>query len=449
MKTTQTNPVGTSMFRVRCWMFNVAVFATAASALAEVHYVDLNSTTATPPYTNWTTAATNIQDAVDAAVAGEEVVVASGLYYGSVRVNKPLNVRSVNGSRFTTIYGGRPCAYLANDATLSGFALRNGVGASNGCGVWCESLTAVVSNCVVFGNTASETGGGAYGGTLNNCLLSNNSAGRNGGGAAYCTLNNCVLAGNSATYRLGSCQSCPPPNSGDYGDGGGAYNCTLVNCTLTGNSANNFYNFTAIYPTDYGFYGDGGGAAYCTLLNCILDSNVARNTSGYPEPSRYFGDYGRGGGAYSSWLLNCVVFSNGENLFACPGSYVWVTDPLFVDANLRLQPNSPCINAGDNSSATGATDLDGNPRISGGVVDIGAYEFQWPQLTIAPSGPNVVLTWPTNNAGYDYTGFTLRSTTNLGTPVWTTNSPAPTVIAGQNTVTNPITGAQRFYRLVQ
>ena len=39
------------------------------SALAGVHYVDVNSTNATPPYTNWTTAATNIQAAVDAAVA--------------------------------------------------------------------------------------------------------------------------------------------------------------------------------------------------------------------------------------------------------------------------------------------------------------------------------------------------------------------------------------------
>jgi hypothetical protein len=62
--------------------------------------------------------------------------------------------------------------------------------------------------------------------------------------------------------------------------------------------------------------------------------------------------------------------------------------PLFVDTNgwtnLRLQPNSPCINAGNNSYVTNATDLDGNPRISGGTVDIGAYEFQWPQLAIAP-----------------------------------------------------------------
>jgi hypothetical protein len=70
-----------------------------------------------------------------------------------------------------------------------------------------------------------------------------------------------------------------------------------------------------------------------------------------------------------------------------------------------------------------------------------------PQLTISLSGVppiGIVLTWPTNAVG-----FTLQSTTNLLSPAsWVTNSPAPVVIAGQNTVTNPINGPQQFFRLI-
>jgi uncharacterized repeat protein (TIGR03803 family) len=66
-----------------------------------------------------------------------------------------------------------------------------------------------------------------------------------------------------------------------------------------------------------------------------------------------------------------------------------------------------------------------------------------PQLMITPSGDNVVLTWPTNA-----TGFILEFATNLVSPtVWNTNSTAPVIINGQNTVTNPITGALQFFRL--
>lgn len=56
-------------------------------------------------------------------------------------------------------------------------------------------------------------------------------------------------------------------------------------------------------------------------------------------------------------------------------------DSHFVNpaaTNYRLQADSPAINAGDNASvpADVVTDMDGNPRVVGGTVDMGAYEFR-------------------------------------------------------------------------
>jgi len=65
-----------------------------------------------------------------------------------------------------------------------------------------------------------------------------------------------------------------------------------------------------------------------------------------------------------------------------------------------------------------------------------------PQLTITPALGNVILTWSTNS-----TGFTLQSSTNFASPHWTTNLPAPVIVNGLNTVTNPISSTQQFFRL--
>src|SRR5712671_2888126 len=130
MKTNQMKN-GTSMFSVRCSMLNLALAVlpfSSGSALAGVRYVDVNSTNATPPYTNWATATTNIQAAVDAAVAGDEIVVTNGTYR-PVYVDQPLCVRSVNGPQSTEINGyiGRGsrdrCVFLRSGASLSGFSL--------------------------------------------------------------------------------------------------------------------------------------------------------------------------------------------------------------------------------------------------------------------------------------------------------------------------------------
>jgi uncharacterized repeat protein (TIGR03803 family) len=69
---------------------------------------------------------------------------------------------------------------------------------------------------------------------------------------------------------------------------------------------------------------------------------------------------------------------------------------------------------------------------------------QPPQLTITPSGPNVLLTWPASG------NFFLQSASNLvSEPVWTKVFTAPIVLNGQNTVTNPISAGPQFFRLSQ
>ena len=77
------------------------------------------------------------------------------------------------------------------------------------------------------------------------------------------------------------------------------------------------------------------------------------------------------------------------------GPGILTSDPQFVmpitatvapttTGNYRLQANSPAINAGDNSAVKVTTDLDGNPRISGGIVDLGAYEVQYHHIYLLP-----------------------------------------------------------------
>ncbi len=433
----------------------VLLAALALNAGAGTLYVDLNSTHPQSPYDDWSRAATNIQDAVDAAAVGDEVVVTNGVYatggrivYGSmsnrVAVTKAITLRSVNGPGVTSIVGCKTssalavrCLYLTNGASVMGFTLTNGAAKAtgdydreqSGGGVWCElDSSGCVSNCVLGGNTAYRGGGsfqaallnctlsnnsarygaGAYVGILSNCMLQANVAGVWGGGARLCTLYNCTLLENSTT---------------EYSSGGaGAQGSTLVKCTLSGNTAtglncsgggasySTLLNCSLVYNSATAANGSGGGAYGGTLTNCILIANQAGQGGGAYDATldncTLCGNSATnaGGGVHSGVLANCIVYynaaeirganyENGTNLSCCctlplPTSGVgsFTNEPLFVGAaigNFRLQPNSPCINAGNNGFALPGTDFDGNPRISGGTVDLGAYEFQNPASTIS------------------------------------------------------------------
>lgn len=345
---------------------------------AAVFYVDVNSTNPVPPFTNWSTAALVIQDAVDVAGRGSTVLVNDGVYAtGGWRLGAPdvtnrvsitngLTVRSVNGPAATFIQGYQVsafsnlnqairCAFLGSNATLSGFTLTNGSAGSgnyvNGGGAMCpRGPSAVLTNCVLIGNYAAGGGGGVAGGTLVNCVLRGN-LGQGGGGAIDSTLINCTITNNSAGWA------------------GATLGCTATNCLLANNHATNY----------------GGGSGFSTLVNCTVVANSLQ--PGYA---------GNGGGSYHDTLYNSILYGNtgpnGSNYYSSSlawsctappiaGAGNFTNAPLFINpgaGDFHAQSNSPCLNAGRNAYATTATDLDGNPRISGGTVDVGAYEFQGP-----------------------------------------------------------------------
>lgn len=364
--------------------------------LAFARYVNVNNPSPAAPYLTWVTAATVIQDAINVAGIGDEILVTNGVYQsGSVStgqpnyarhriaLNKALTVLSVNGPAFTTIVGmafpnpssGIRCAYLTNGSTLAGFTLTGGetdlgdISGLNqrGAGVLCQSVNCVVSNCVISGNVAGRYGGGAYSGTLINCVLVNNTVRDiqgarlgDGGGAYGSNLRDCIVANNSARYS-----------------GGGVHSGTATNCLIRGNSA--------VW---------GGGAA-STLVNCTIVGNTSVDDGG-------LGGAGGGGTAGGTAVNSIVMFNNGgygapnywrgEFSYCCaspqPGGVGNISfDPLFVDrtnGNYRLQAGSPCINVGTNAPGL-SVDLDGLPRVVDGVVDMGAFESQ--QLPWAVSGP--------------------------------------------------------------
>ena len=67
-----------------------------------------------------------------------------------------------------------------------------------------------------------------------------------------------------------------------------------------------------------------------------------------------------------------------------------------------------------------------------------------PQLTITPSGNQIIISWSTNNA----VGLSLKAITSFGTgATWNAVNPLPVLVGNQWVVTNSIIGASRYFRL--
>ena len=187
------------------------------------------------------------------------------------------------------------------------------------------------------------------------------------------------------------------------------------------------YNFTAI--NDSGINGDGANPHDALILSGnTLYGTTEQGGSG-------------GNGAVFAVNTNGTDFTTLHVFTANPG-----TNGIF-----GFGTNS------DGAGPLGGVVSSGNTlygtAFGGGIYGNGtvfSLSFPPPQLTITASDTNAILTWPTNDAGFSYSGYTLQSTTNLVSPaVWAPVVPGPVVVNGQLTVTNPLSGAQQFYRLTQ
>lgn len=171
---------------------------------------------------------------------------------------------------------------------------------------------------------------------------------------------------------------------------------------------------------------DYAGDASGTVTLTGLAAGQAYNLYVYTASDTNAGPAGRTG--------TFTVGSNSQN-------YTWNGTATNLISGVDYLEFSGVTGAGgtltmDFGNSTAETDLDGF-QLQLIVVPV--------QMTITASGNNIILSWPASA-----TASTLEFATNLVSPtVWNTNLPAPIVIGGQNVVTNPVTSAQMFFRLLQ
>ena len=304
--------------------FNESNPAGVSPAAVTVHvaqsqqFVATNSSNPLPPFTSWATAATNIQDAVNYAKPGGTITVTNGVYTNGAWI-VPFGFEESNYARVS-----------ASDFPLN-IRSVNGPSVTVIRGIQANAPLGVPFRCVYLSADSTLAGftltnGGTLKATGSTDLISS-------GGGVLCysasdVVSNCVIAGNVALFGAGAA----------YG--------TLIDCTIVNNTAAT----------------NGGGTYFGSLLNSIvLYNNFVTGTG-----SNYY---------FSSNTFYCCSLP----LASGPGNITNL--PLFINlvgGDYHLQSNSPCVNAGNNLYAPAGPDYDGNPRIAGGTVDIGAYEFQSP-----------------------------------------------------------------------
>ena len=285
------------------------------------------------------------------------------------------NTTTLNGGGVHTVVTSPEDA--GSDTIVDGFTITNGLGQYAG-GVDCTNSSPTIANNTITENQAWAEGG--FGGgiycsnstamILNNTIISNSAP---EGGGVYCTLCPGISLVNNLMYD----------NSATMGDGGAIY----LDASWGVIAGNTVVKNTA---------GSGAFAisAYCGVFGTT--TIIANNIIALNYCAGVFGN-----NQYVILRNNDVCDNPESGPFDYCGSVVPDSDisqdPVFADrvsGDYHLSPSSPCINAGDDTEVeTGWLDMDGQARVNGLHVDIGADEYYHPAdctwytvtLTTAPA----------------------------------------------------------------
>ncbi|MBN2006201.1 MAG: hypothetical protein JXA21_22790 [Anaerolineae bacterium] len=294
------------------------------------------------------------------------------------------------------------------EVTLNEVVFSHNTAGQYGGGLHIEGYSLALENVIFHGNAAQYGGGmmSSSGDTydplrLTGVTFSENSAER-GGGLHYdgglLMLNDAMFYGNNAAYggglhNSGGINSNNLVFSGNTGssNGGGIYldahNATFTNLSVFNNMADNgggLYAYSSyIMYTNSIFWGNqANDNAQVGMQNStmILDHDLVQD--GCPAGA------------------TCTDILDADPLVARapdPGDGDWSTLADNDYGDLRLRPASPAIDAGDDAAVTALTDLDGNPRIMGAAVDLGAYEVEI--FTLTAPAPGVAYDFAPNACG--------------------------------------------------
>ncbi len=368
----------------QCLVFAAAVLS-AWNGWTATHYVVPPETPAvnpTSPFTNgWAEAATNIQDAVNAAEDYDTILVSTGMYMlpDNIDIRKPLVLQSwnngavdrantiINGNNFINgnNYEDKPvtnrCIYLYNalDVVIRGFTITNGSAVNTahrrGGGIYlytgCSNV--VIEDCLITDNQSGVNGGGIFSYShviITNCHVRNNIAYGDcagGIGIRWGEIVDSIVQGNKGAYAGGlyllsggasvivrGCRIISNVvESTSFPKAGGiySYNGIIENCEIVGNMQSGTDSGAAVILRE---------GAPNILRNCLIANNTAAQ---------------RGSGLYiyrgTAIVENCTIASNRATAAAADGAGVFVihsaTGQVFSLVNCIVYDN---VNEGSANS---------------------------------------------------------------------------------------------------